>query len=234
MKTLIIIPLHNKIQFLIESLSHYAPPKGADLLIIDDASTDNTSEQLEKEPWIQCIKRDMELGYGAVFINGYEYARDMGYDCMITLDPESDDFSKELPPIFENLAYGYDIVTSSRVLENYHYKEIPENYIKITEDIAADLKEITEFDITDPLSSIKGYRIKSMENMELTDDTHGILLQVWVQAFYFGLTVIEIPAQSDSVSGIFGTELDEYEEPEGLLLSILETEKYLYNKGSLN
>jgi hypothetical protein len=54
---------------------------------------------------------------------------------------------------------------------------------------------------------------------------------MWIQANYLGLSVIEIPA----TSGIgFGQELTSYEDPAGLFLSLLETEKFLFTKKNIN
>ena len=233
-KILLIIPLHNKAEFLVNSLKSFKPEKEMDILIIDDASTDETFESIPDDNWVKCIKKEMELGYGALFITGLEYALDMDYEYVIFIDPESDDFSLEIPSILENLKYGYDIVSSSRILESFHYREIPENYIEITRGISERINEVTGFDLTDPLSRIKAFRVKALKEMNLTDFSDGILLQLWIQAAHFGLTIHEIPSQSDNIYGVFGTELDEYEDPLGFFLALIETENYLYKKGSVN
>jgi hypothetical protein len=67
--------------------------------------------------------------------------------------------------------------------------------------------------------------------MELTEFNHGLFLQLWIQAPYFGLAMIEIPARSGTG---FGDELNMYENPVELFLSLIETEKFLYTKKNLN
>jgi len=48
---------------------------------------------------------------------------------------------------------------------------------------------------------------------------------------YFGLTILEIPAQS----GVgFGEELTAYDNPVELFMSLIDTEKFLYAKKKLN
>ena len=67
--------------------------------------------------------------------------------------------------------------------------------------------------------------------MDLTAEDHGIFLQLFVQSSYFGYNVIEIPSESDS---LFGEELNLYDNPLESFIAVIETEKYLYNKGSIN
>ena len=65
--------------------------------------------------------------------------------------------------------------------------------------------------------------------MELTEFDYEILLQLWIQANYYGYNVIEIPAYKASH---FAEELEYYEDALESCLSLIETEKYLYTKGT--
>ncbi len=77
----------------------------------------------------------------------------------------------------------------------------------------------------------KGLNLKNMEQIFLTEDGQGALLQLFVQSVYFGYTVIEIPAEEDIKIGRNDFDSDD---PLDEFLSVIETEKYLYNKGSIN
>jgi glycosyltransferase involved in cell wall biosynthesis len=229
-KILIIIPVHNKAKFISTNLECLHELQH-DVLLIDDGSTDNTYAIIKEQSWIKYIKHELPLGPGSCFITGYEYARDMGYDVIILFDNYNTKYKEEIDRLMENIVYGYDIVSSSRILENYDHDSIQQEKISITADITDTLRGITNFDLTDPLSGIKALRVESLKNMELTESTDGIFLQLWIQAHYFGLTIIEIPAQS---SNGFGSELTAYDDPLGYLLTLIETENYLYPKTNLN
>ncbi|MBP7734815.1 MAG: glycosyltransferase family 2 protein [Spirochaetes bacterium] len=223
---LIIIPVYNqgsqikKSLSLLEELNH-------DVLLVDDGSTDNTYEIIKDEKWLRYIKHELNLGIGASIITGYEYARDMNYETIIMLKIENSKFKEEITELMENINYGYDIVTGSRILENFSFQDIPPEFISITSDLSSQIREITGFDITDPLSGILAIRTSVLKNMELTEFNHCLLLQLWIQAHYFGLSIIEIPAQSGRG---FGEELTIYDDPMGLFLALMETEKILYPK----
>ena len=229
-KTIIIIPVKNQVKQLAKNLELLKDLK-FDLLIVDDGSTDATYDFIKNNSSMKYVKHERELGIGASIITGYEYSRDYNYDVMILLDLNTIRYQDEISQLLDNINYGYDIVNSSRILENFNHQDIPRNLIDITFDLSSRVRDITGMDLTDPLSGIKALRIEAMKDMEFTEFNHGIFLQMLVQANYLGLSTIEIPALSGNN---FGEELSLYEDPAGLFLSLLETEKFLYTKKNFN
>lgn len=227
---LIIIPVFNKFSFIKDNLPSLHDLQ-SDILIIDDGSTDNMYNLIKEHTWIKYIKHELQLGVGASFTTGYEYARDLGYNILVMLDNFNTKYRDEIDQIMENLDYGFDIVNSSRILENFDYKQIPQDHISMTAEISGYLKTISGFDLTDPLSGIKAVRIEPLKNMELTETTHGLFLQLWIQAQYLGLNIVEIPAVTGNG---FGHELTLYDDAMGYFLSLMETEKYLYPNKNLH
>lgn len=230
LKKLVIIPTYNqgkRIQKILPELKELH----TDMLMIDDGSTDETYSIIQKHSWLKYIKHELNLGIGASIITGYEYARDLGYDVIIILNINNMKLGEKINDLMENINYGYDIVNSSRILENYDYRGVSDEIMTLTSDLSSQIKEITGFDITDPLSGMLAIRIDSIKNMELTEFSHCLFLQLWIQADYFGLSVIEVPAQS-AVG--FGEELAMYDDPMGLFLCLIEAEKILYPKKDMN
>jgi len=202
-----------------------------DILVIDEASGYNIIDELKEFNSIKVFLHDEELGYGACLASVFSYARDFDYGHLITLDINDPKFIKDLPNIITNLNYGYDIVTCSRFLENYDYAGIDENISIFFERLANCLNDVIEYNLTDPLSENKGYNIESTKDVDITLDDHGVLLQIFIQSSYFGYNIIEIPSESKLLPV---KELDsEYYSLEEFM-AIIETEKYLYNKGSVN
>ncbi len=230
-KILIAIPFFENsgnITPLLESLSR---SEYRNILLVDDGTTMGMKDIPDQFSHVKYIGHEKSLGYGAAFLTAYKYSKDFGYDILITVDKSSTDIPGEIIQILGNMEYGYDIVSCSRILENYDHKKIDPGSLEITTMISEKLYKEIHLDLTDPFSGIKGYRLHSLENMELTEFTHNLLLQIWIQAVYFSLEIIEIPSVSPSG---FGSELDLYDKLPDYFIDFIDTEKYLYKKGTIN
>lgn len=228
---LITVISNNNLEFIKSAILEIQNFDKVDLLIIDDGSEYDILDEIKEFKFVKSIIHDEGLGFGACFASAVNFARDLEYKYLITLNPEETGFVKDIPNIINNLDYGYDIVTCSRILENSNYSKIDGNIITFFDELTDYLNKVTELNLTDPLSQNKGYNVSTTKDMDLTAEDHGIFLQLFVQSSYFGYNVIEIPSESDS---LFGEELNLYDNPLESFIAVIETEKYLYNKGSIN
>jgi len=228
---LITIISYNNLEFIKSAVLEILNFEKADLLIIDDGSDSALWDEIQEFKTVKSILHDQSSGYGACFATAINFARDMDYKYLITLNPEDKGFIKDIPNIINNLDYGYDIITCSRILENPDYQKIDQNILTFFDELTDYLNRVTELNLTDPLSEIKGFNINSIKDIDLTIEDHGVLLQLFVQSAYFGYNIIEIPSESFSS---FGRELNFYDAPLDTFIAVIETEKYLYNKGSIN
>ena len=230
-KILAAIISDNNIEYIKNAVLAIQNFDATDILIIDEASDYNILDELKEFNSVRVLLHDEKLGYGACVAEIFSYARDLEYKYLITLDVEDPKFIKDLPNIIDNLNYGYDVVTCSRFLENYDHIKIDGNVLIFFERLTSYLNEITEYNLTDPLSGNKGYSIESTKDIDITLDDYGVLLQIFIQSSYFGYNIIEIPSESNS---LFVKELDLENNPIEDFMAIIETERYLYNRGSVN
>ena len=230
-KFLVVIISNNNIEYIKNAVLAIQNFDAADILIIDEASDYNVLDELKEFHSVKILLHDENLGYGACVASIFSYARDLGYPYLITLDAEDPKFIKDLPNIIDNLKYGYDVVTCSRFLENYDYTKVDDNVRIFFERLTEYLNDITGYNLTDPLSENKGYNIESTKDIDITLDDYGVLLQIFIQSSYFGYNIIEIPSESSS---LFVKKLDIENNPLEDFMAIIETEKYLYNRGSVN
>lgn len=228
---LIVIPLSREIESLSRSLAVLQNFERTEILIVDDGTGSTLHESNDIDQSIRCVHHELPLGYGGAFITGYTYARDFEFGSMIILDPECEKIENDLPMLIEQLRYGYDIISCSRILENMNFGEIPQPVIEATGEIATRLRMITNYDLTDPLSGNKAIKVESLADMELTEFGRGVFLQLWIQAAHFGLNVLELPSETESIN--LGREFDDYEDPLGHYLSVIESEEQLYKKGDI-
>ena len=230
-KILISIISNNNLEYIKNAILGIQNFDKVDLLVIDDGSDYDILELLSNFKSVKSIIHDEGLGFGACIASAFAFARDLDYDYLITLNPEETGSIKDIPAIIDNLDYGYDIVTCSRILENSDYSKIDERILAFFNELTDYHNKVTEMNLTDPLSENKGYNINNTKDIDITVEDHGVLLQLFVQSSYFGYNIIEIPSESGST---FGRELELYDNPIEIFIAVIETEKYLYNKGSIN
>ena len=111
MNTLIVIPALNEAQTIyrvVEGVRDFA-----DVLVTDDGSTDNTVD-LAREAGAIVIYNRGQSGYEANLCNGFEYAKNEQYDCVVTMDADGQHSASDCLQVLEALAAGYHLVVTTR------------------------------------------------------------------------------------------------------------------------
>jgi glycosyltransferase involved in cell wall biosynthesis len=73
------------------------------IILINDGSTDNTSEVLALFPGIKILTHAKNLGKGMALRNGFQLARQAGYRYMITIDSDGQHFPSDFPVFLEKI-----------------------------------------------------------------------------------------------------------------------------------
>lgn len=122
---LVIMPVKNEeknIEKVLEQLFQPEIRKIADILCINDASSDTSGQIIDRYPCVQ-ITNVFGLGYGSALQLGYKYAVRENYEYVIQLDADGQHDASNIPLIYEKLqeegADGKtpDIVLASRFME---------------------------------------------------------------------------------------------------------------------
>ncbi|OGW74687.1 MAG: glycosyl transferase family 2 [Omnitrophica bacterium RBG_13_46_9] len=126
-KTLVIIPAHNEEKALpgvIRSIETFAPE--CDILVVNDASEDNTSQVARKESSsskITVIDIPFNLGIGGAMQTGFKYARDNGYEVALQIDGDGQHPAKFIKDLEKKIASGkVDMVVGSRFMKELGFK----------------------------------------------------------------------------------------------------------------
>ncbi len=116
---LIIVPAFNEaenLHRLLPLLKHEAHELDADILGVNDASTDETL-QVFKQYEIHTLSHLTQMGYGTTIQTGYKYALKKGYDYVIQLDGDAQHDPRFIPIFLNELIQGHaDVVVGSRFL----------------------------------------------------------------------------------------------------------------------
>ena len=124
-EVLIIIPAYNEeknIGDVLDSLTQAGITEFADILVVNDASTDATNARV-KEKGCTLISNVFNMGYGSAIRIGYKWAVRRNYRCVIQMDADGQHDICNIPVIYEKLktkdAEGHypDIVLGSRFME---------------------------------------------------------------------------------------------------------------------
>jgi glycosyltransferase involved in cell wall biosynthesis len=86
--TLVIVPGYNAASHLDELVTRLrAVVTPANVIYVDDGSSDDTSKILERLG-IKCLRHPHNLGKGAALRTGFRYARERGFQSVVTMDAD--------------------------------------------------------------------------------------------------------------------------------------------------
>ena len=190
-KFAILLPVYNEGATLESVLRKLSKFKNADVVVVDDGSTDATPSILERVPVKAVIRHGENTGYGQTLIDGFNYAKDNGYRYCVTMDADEQHEPGFIPCLLEKLE-KFDIVSGSRYLDPLLSGELPPpERLEVNKIITEKLRALTGYLLTDSFCGFKGYRVDGLRKLNLTETNYGFPIQAWLQAAKAGLTVTE-------------------------------------------
>jgi len=121
-KVLFIIPAYNEEENIEKVLKEIKEEASfADIIVINDCSTDNTKKIVEKNK-VKCIDGIFNLRYAGAVQTGLKYAYQNDYDYVIQFDADGQHIAKEAIKLIEEARKGEaDIIIGSRYLVDTGY-----------------------------------------------------------------------------------------------------------------
>jgi len=191
MKFAIILPVYNEAPTLEKVVNRLAEFKDADVVVVDDGSTDATPSVLERIKVHAIIRHDLNKGYGQSLMDGFNYVKNHDYEYCVTMDADEQHEPSFIPCFLDKLS-RFDIVSGSRYLDHMLSKDVPPpERLEVNRIITEKLRELTPYNLTDSFCGFKGYRVEGLRKLNLTETNYGFPIQFWLQAAKAGLTVNE-------------------------------------------
>ncbi|WP_258083290.1 glycosyltransferase family 2 protein [Thermococcus thermotolerans] len=189
MRTLVIIPTYNE-ELTIGSVVALARKYG-DVLVVDDGSSDRTSEIAQKAGAV-LIRHDSNRGKGAALGTGFEYALSRNYDVVVTLDGDGQHNPDEIPLILEPIVRGEaDLVIGSRYL-NGSRKKIP-LYRRIGLWVLNKGTQVAAEVSVDSQSGFRAITRRALKALNLSSTDYSIETDMVVKAREAGIRIAEVP-----------------------------------------
>jgi dolichol-phosphate mannosyltransferase len=186
------IPVYNEerhLERVLDEVRRYA----ADILVVNDGSSDRTAELLAQQRGLHVITHPHNRGYGAALQSAFAHALARpDVDVLVTMDCDGQHEPARIPVLLEAI-HDVDIVSGSRYLRDFRQdSRAPQDRRRINQQITAELNSRFGLHLTDAFCGFKAYRRGALERLCITETGWGMPLQLWVQAARAGLRIKEV------------------------------------------
>ena len=195
-KVVVVMPAYNAASTLSRTLSEIPKPLVDEVVICDDASSDDTFQLAHELGIDHVIRHDQNRGYGANQKSLYNKAIELDADIVVMLHPDYQYTPKLIPSMVNILGEGlYDVVLGSRILGNGAlkggmplYKYIANRFLTLFQNLMLGHK-LSEYHT--------GYRAFNREvlntiDFEINSDDFVFDNQMLSQVIFFDFDIAEI------------------------------------------
>jgi len=197
LRVLTALPVFNEERHVIDVIAEVRK-YSADILVIDDGSSDGTSELLKPMRDVSVLRHQQNQGYGAALRTAFTYALAGQYDVVVTIDCDGQHQPALIPEmaaaVFNQEDQPADIISGSRYLKIFPgASEPPLERRKINLQITKWLNHQFSLNLTDAFCGFKAYRVDSLARFRITEIGYAMPLQLWVQAAAQKMKIVEFP-----------------------------------------
>lgn len=175
----VVMPVYNEEKTICEIINLVlARPEVGELLIIDDASTDTSWEQLQKfkdDPRVKLLKQEVNHGKGAAITRGFAEATG---DYVIIQDADFEYDPEDYPLVIQPLVNGKaDAVYGARFMNSpgqvrYFRHEMGNKFLTFLSNLFSDIH------LSDMETCYKAFRREVIQNLILTSERFGIEVEL--------------------------------------------------------
>ncbi len=193
-KCCVIVPTYNNegtLTKLLRDLQEYT----SHILVINDGSTDSTSEILSKFENVNFRSHPVNKGKGVALKTGFQFARELGYEYAITIDSDGQHYPDDLDVFLTELenrkANAPEILLVGD--RNMNSDGIPGQSSKGNRFSSFWYLVTTGSELHDTQSGYRLYPLKVLETMNLYTNKFEMEIEVLVKAYWRKVDVRNIP-----------------------------------------
>jgi glycosyltransferase involved in cell wall biosynthesis len=187
----IVIPAHNEGPTIDDVVRYSAAAiPGAEVIVVDDGSTDGTSEAAAGAG-ARVIRLDPNQGKGAALRCGIQAATG---EILVFIDGDGQDSPFEIPLLVGAFEPDVDLVLGSRFLGNFRPGAITRMNLAGTRFITFLVNQMFGCRVTDPLAGFRAVRRSILERVQLKAQGYDIEVDLLLRVLRAGGRVVEVPA----------------------------------------
>ncbi len=210
MRTLVIVPTHDEagnIEEILDRLREHVPE--ADLLVVDDASRDETRSIVRRlaadDPRIRIVERELKRGLGDAYLAGFRLGLDEGYDALVEIDADLSHDPAVLPTMLDLTRRGIALVIGSRYVPGGTVVGWPRRRTWLSRWGNRYAAIVLGLAINDATAGYRVYRADALRRISLDGvqaGGYGFQIEMTYRAVRAGLSVVEVPIEfRDRVTG---------------------------------
>jgi glycosyltransferase involved in cell wall biosynthesis len=169
------------------------------VVVIDDGSSDRTGDVARAAGAI-VLRHDMNRGKGGALKTGFAWARENGYDGVITLDADGQHLPSEIPKFLrEREVGGEDLIIGGRA---HLFGQMLPRRRNANRFSAWCIARCSGVKITDSQSGFRFYSARLIDGIKLRTDGFDMESEVIVRAGRGGFRIVTIPIELGFVDGL--------------------------------
>ncbi len=207
---LIVVPTHNEaanIVSMLERVRRHQPD--TDVLVVDDASTDDTRalvrSAMDADPHLRLVERSDKAGLGDAYLYAFGFALAEGYDTVVEIDADHSHDPSVLPLMLDVADRGIALVIGSRYVPGGTVTGWPRRRTWLSRWANRYVAVMLGLAINDATAGYRVYRTDALRTIGLDGvqaSGYGFQVEMTYRIVRAGLPVVEIPiAFIDRVAG---------------------------------
>lgn len=194
----VIIPTYNN-KLTIEEVIGNVCKIMHDVIVVDDGSTDGSSQLLDRIPGISVVRHERNQGKGAALADGFAFAAPKGYFHAISMDGDGQHLAADLPKFvkeIENSPTG--MIIGRRNLAGSG-KRLKSRILRAHSNFWVWL--LTGKWVRDSQGGFRAYPLKGVTELRVKTRRYDYEVEILVKGLWAGMPVREIPVEVDYVPG---------------------------------
>lgn len=201
MRTLVVVPTHNEADNIAELLERVrANAPDADVLVIDDASTDETrtivGSRAAADPRVRLLERNEKRGLGDAYLHAFRLGIAEGYEALVEIDADLSHDPAVLPTMLDVAARGIELVIGSRYVPGGSVVGWPRRRTWLSRWGNRYAAIMLGLAVNDATAGYRVYRAEALQRIGLDgvrSEGYGFQVEMTYRIVRAGLGVVEIP-----------------------------------------